>query len=152
MSTYDHAPARDAVLGSSAGLGDTAARRFAPALFAAVLFVSALLLFAVQPMFTKMVLPKFGGSPSVWSTAMVTFQALLFAGYLYAHVMVRTLPPSRAALVHLVLLAGVALTLPLGIAAGFVKPPESGITIWLVGLFVCSIGLPFIALAATAPL
>lgn len=151
MSTYD-APARDPVLGSSAGLGDTAARRFAPALFAAVLFVSALLLFAVQPMFTKIVLPKFGGSPSVWSTAMVTFQALLFAGYLYAHVMVRTLPPSRAALVHLVLLAGVALTLPLGIAAGFVKPPESGVTIWLVGLFVCSIGLPFVALAATAPL
>ncbi len=147
MSTYD-APAQGPVL----ALGEASVRRFVPALFAAVLFVSALLLFAVQPMFTKMVLPKFGGSPSVWSTAMVTFQALLFAGYLYAHVMVRTLSPGRAALVHLVLLAGVAMTLPLGIAAGFVKPPESGVTIWLVGLFVCSIGLPFIALAATAPL
>lgn len=147
MSTYD-APAQGPVL----TLGEASVRRFVPALFAAVLFVSALLLFAVQPMFTKMVLPKFGGSPSVWSTAMVTFQALLFAGYLYAHVMVRTLSPGRAALVHLVLLAGVALALPLGIAAGFVKPPESGVTIWLVGLFVCSIGLPFVALAATAPL
>jgi hypothetical protein len=147
MSTYD-----TPVQGLALAPGDTPARRFAPALFAAVLFVSALLLFAVQPMFTKMVLPKFGGSPSVWSIAMVTFQALLFAGYLYAHVMVRTLPPGRAAFAHLVLLAGVALTLPLGIVTGFLKPPESGVTIWLVGLFVCSIGLPFVALAATAPL
>jgi hypothetical protein len=147
MSTVD-TPAQGVTL----AVGGMPARRFAAVLFAAVLFVSALLLFAVQPMFTKMVLPKFGGSPSVWSTAMVTFQALLFAGYLYAHLMVRTLPPGRAAFVHLVLLAGVAMTLPLGIAAGFVQPPESGVTLWLVGLFVCSIGLPFVALAATAPL
>jgi predicted O-methyltransferase YrrM len=147
MSTFD-TPAQGVTL----AVGGMPARRFAAVLFAAVLFVSALLLFAVQPMFTKMVLPKFGGSPSVWSTAMVTFQALLFAGYLYAHLMVRTLPPGRAAFVHLVLLAGVAMTLPLGIAAGFVQPPESGVTLWLVGLFVCSIGLPFVALAATAPL
>ena len=129
-----------------------AAWRFAPALFGTVLFVSALLLFAVQPMFTKMVLPKFGGSPSVWSTAMVAFQALLFAGYLYAHILVRTLPPGRAALVHLMLLAGVAVTLPLGIASGFDAPPETGMTFWLVGLFVLSIGLPFVALSASAPL
>jgi hypothetical protein len=129
-----------------------AASRLAPPLFAAVLFVSALLLFAIQPMFTKMVLPRFGGSPSVWSTAMVVFQALLFAGYLYAHVMVRTLSPGRAALVHLLLLAGVAMTLPLGIAAGFEQPPVTGVTAWLVGLFVLSIGLPFVALSASAPL
>ena len=74
-------------------------------LYAATLFVSALLLFAVQPMFTKMVLPKLGGSPAVWSTAMVAFQAFLFAGYLYAHVVSRTLTPARAAMVHLAVLA-----------------------------------------------
>src|SRR5207342_1060171 len=90
-----------------------------PALFAATLFVSALLLFAVQPMFTKMVLPRLGGSPSVWSVAMVAFQAFLFIGYVYAHVLVRTLRPERAAIVHLGFLGLVAVSLPLGIANGF---------------------------------
>ena len=57
------------------------------------MFVSALLLFAVHPMFTKMVLPRVGGSPSVWSVAMVAFQTFLFAGYLYAHLIARWLRP-----------------------------------------------------------
>ena len=123
-----------------------------PALFAGTLFVSALLLFAVQPMFTKMVLPRLGGSPSVWSVAMVAFQAFLFIGYVYAHVLVRALSLLRAAMVHLGFLALVAVSLPLGIAAGFEVPPSSGLMVWLVGLFAASIGLPFIALSATAPL
>ncbi len=71
------------------GVRGLVAPGLAAGLYAATLFVSALLLFAVQPMFTKMVLPKLGGSPAVWSTAMVAFQAFLFAGYLYAHVMSR---------------------------------------------------------------
>src|SRR5882724_1527668 len=129
-----------------------AAARHTPALFAATLFVSALLLFAVQPMFTKMVLPRLGGSPSVWSVAMAAFQAFLFIGYVYAHVLVRALRPQRAAIVHLGFLALVALSLPLGIAKGFEVPPSSGVMFWLVGLFATSIGLPFIALSATAPL
>ena len=124
----------------------------AAGLYAATLFVSAVLLFAVQPMFTKMVLPKLGGSPAVWSTAMVAFQAFLFAGYLYAHVISRTLTPVRAAIVHLAVLAAVAATLPLGIAQGFDVPPSSGITFWLIGLFAASIGAPFVALSASAPL
>jgi hypothetical protein len=126
--------------------------RIAPTLFATTLFVSALLLFAVQPMFTKMVLPKLGGAPSVWSVAMVAFQAFLFIGYVYAHVIARTLSPARAAIVHLLYLALVAVTLPLGIAKGFSVPPANGPMLWLVGLFAASIGLPFIALSATAPL
>lgn len=96
-----------------------AALRSAPVLFAATLFVSALLLFAVQPMFTKMVLPRLGGSPSVWSVAMVAFQTFLFIGYVYAHVLRRALPPRRAAMVHFGFLAVVAASLPLGIAAGY---------------------------------
>src|SRR5271155_4625306 len=128
------------------------ARRISPMLFAATLFVSALLLFAVQPMFTKMVLPKLGGAPSVWSVAMVAFQAFLFVGYVYAHVIARTLPPARGAIVHLLFLALVAVTLPLGISKAFSVPPADGIILWLVGLFAASIGLPFIALSATAPL
>ena len=63
--------------------------RFVSALFAATLFASALLLFAVQPMFTKMVLPMLGGAPSVWSVAMVFFQAALLIGYAYAHLLAR---------------------------------------------------------------
>lgn len=128
------------------------AGRIAPTLFAATLFVSALLLFVVQPMFTKMVLPKLGGAPAVWSVAMVAFQAFLFIGYVYAHVIARTLTPARAAIVHLLYLAIVAMTLPLGIAKGFSVPPLAFPMLWLVGLFAASIGLPFIALSATAPL
>jgi hypothetical protein len=128
------------------------ARRIVPMLFAATLFISALLLFTVQPMFTKMVLPKLGGAPSVWSVALVSFQAFLFIGYLYAHIIGRTLTPTRGAIVHLSFLALVAVTLPLGIAKGFSVPPADGVMLWLVGLFVASIGLPFIALSTTAPL
>ena len=93
----------------------------APALFAATLFVSALLLFAVQPMFTKMVLPRLGGAPAVWSVAMVFFQTALLAGYAYAHWLSRTLPVGLAAIVHLGVLAGVALLLPIGVAAGSIR-------------------------------
>jgi spermidine synthase len=126
-------------------------QRAASALFSATLFVSALLLFAVQPMFTKMVLPRLGGSPSVWSVAMASFQTFLFAGYFYAHLLAR-LPPARAAVLHLAFLALVALMLPLGVASGFDAPPGDGVMLWVVTLFACSIGIPFVALSATAPL
>src|SRR5947199_10581865 len=96
----------------TAALGASSVR-FAPALFAATLFASALLLFAVQPMFTKMVLPMLGGAPSVWSVAMVFFQAALLIGYGYAHLLARTLNVRPGALVHLGVLAAAALTLPI---------------------------------------
>src|SRR6266403_3078012 len=124
----------------------------APWLYAVALFASALLLFALQPMFAKMVLPRLGGAQSVWSVAMVFFQGALLLGYGYAHLLSRILPAGRAALTHLIVLAGAALTLPIGIAAGFDIPPASGIAFWLVGLFTASIGLPFVALSASAPL
>ena len=145
-------PLDTATLAPSTAAAQPLGLRSAPALFAATLFVSALLLFAVQPMFTKMVLPKLGGSPSVWSVAMVAFQTFLFAGYLYAHLLTRTLSPRYAAFVHLGFLALVAVALPLGVAKGFDMPPTGGVMLWLVGLFAASIGLPFIALSATAPL
>jgi hypothetical protein len=133
-------------------LATPAAGRVALPLFAATLFASALLLFAVQPMFTKMVLPILGGAPSVWSVAMVFFQAALLAGYAYAHLLARTLTVAQAALVHLGVLAAAALTLPIGIAHGLGAPPSTGIGFWLVVLFAASIGLPFVALSASAPL
>ncbi len=81
-------------------------------LYAATLFLSALLLFLVQPVFTKMVLPLFGGSPTVWATAMVFFQASLLAGYLYAHLIARRLSGGRQAILHLAVLALAAASLP----------------------------------------
>ena len=146
MSSLDVTSALAAVHGARLS------RRVAPALYVATLFVSALLLFAVQPMFTKMVLPRLGGSPSVWSVAMVAFQTFLFAGYAYAHLVCRSLKPAQAAVVHLAFLSLVALTLPLGVASGFSVPPADHVMLWLVGLFAFSIGVPFVALSATAPL
>lgn len=120
--------------------------------FVAAVFTSALLLFAVQPMFTRMVLPRLGGSPSVWSVAMVFFQTMLLAGYAYAHFLTRHAPARLAVGLHVALLGGAALTLPLTIAEGWGAPPASGETFWLLGLFTVSIGLPFFALSANNPL
>jgi hypothetical protein len=120
--------------------------------YTVAIFVSALLLFSVQPLFTKMVLPRLGGSPAVWSVAMVFFQSLLLAGYVYAHLLMRINNRVIPILVHLVLLLIALSALPLTIAAGFGEPPTGGYAIWLLGLFVASIGLPFFALAANNPL
>src|SRR3979411_506611 len=99
--------------------------RLAPSLYGATLFLSALLLFAVQPMITKMVLPKLGGAPTVWSVAMVFFQASLLAGYAYAHLLIRRRPLGLGALIHIGMLAAAAATLPIGIAQGFGSPPTA---------------------------
>jgi hypothetical protein len=120
--------------------------------YTAAIFVSALLLFSVQPLFTKMVLPRLGGSPAVWSVAMVFFQSLLLAGYAYAHLLMQVRNRLVPVVVHLALLVAAFITLPLGIAAAYGEPPASGYAFWLLGLFVTSIGLPFFALAANNPL
>src|ERR1700686_395519 len=120
--------------------------------YTAAIFVSALLLFSVQPLFTKMVLPRLGGSPAVWSVAMVFFQSLLLGGYAYAHYLMRLRSRVIPVAVHLVLLVIALLSLPLSIAGGWGEPPTSGYAFWLLGLFAVSIGLPFFALAANNPL
>src|SRR5882757_7588008 len=120
--------------------------------YTAAIFVSALLLFSVQPLFLKMVLPRLGGSPAVWSVAMVFFQSLLLAGYAYAHLLMQIKSRVVPVVVHLALLVVAFVTLPLGIATAYGEPPASGYAFWLLGLFVMSIGLPFFALAANNPL
>jgi hypothetical protein len=124
----------------------------APLLFAATLFVSAFLLFSIQPMFTKMVLPLLGGAPTVWSIALVFFQATLLGGYAYAHLIVRRIPLGIGALIHFGTLAAAAMMLPIRAASSFGSPPTDNIAFWLIGLFAVSIGLPFAVLATTAPL
>ncbi len=120
--------------------------------YTAAIFVSALLLFSVQPLFTKMVLPRLGGSPAVWSVAMVFFQSLLLFGYAYAHYLMTLRNRTAPVAIHLALLVVAALTLPLSIAANWGDPPATGTPFWLLGLFAVSIGLPFFALAANNPM
>jgi hypothetical protein len=116
-------------------------------------FLSALLLFSVQPMFTRMVLPRLGGSPSVWSVAMVFFQTMLLAGYAYAHFLTRLRQRYAPVAIHLGVLGASMLALPLAIAERWGNPPNTATApFWLLGLFAVSIGLPFFALAANNPL
>lgn len=134
-------------------LSQTPSRSLSLALpaFAAALFLSALLLFSVQPMFTKMALPQLGGSPGVWSVAMVFFQGLLLLGYLWAHFLASRLPLWLAAALHLSICALVFLALPIA-AASMPPPPAEGQAFWLIGLFALSVGLPFFALSVNGPL
>jgi len=120
--------------------------------FVAAILVSAALLFAVEPMFTKMVLPRLGGAAAVWSVAMVFFQTALLAGYAYAHLLTRFAPGRKSVFIHLTVMVVACLALPLHIAAGWGRPPATGEAFWLLGLFTVSIGLPFFALAANGPL
>src|SRR6202142_4121311 len=99
-------------------------------IYPVAIFVSALLLFSVQPLFAKMVLPRLGGSPAVWSVAMVFFQSLLLAGFVYAHLLMRIKNRLIPIVVHLVLLVIAFATLPLTIAARWGEPPTGGYAIW----------------------
>ncbi len=122
-------------------------------LFAGAMFASALLLFWVQPMFTKAVLPLLGGTPAVWNTALVFFQAALLMGYLYAHVSSRWLSVRSQAVLHLGLLAvAMLLVLPVRVPPGWQPSPTGTPALDLLGLLSVSLGLPFVALSATAPL
>lgn len=134
---------------------EPAVSRLSPALlpvFLGATFLSAALIFVIQPMFTRFVLPRLGGSPGVWSVAMVFFQAVLFAGYLYAHALMRWAPPRMGVSIHVTVTAAALLWLPLGIARGWGEPPVTGEALWLLGLFAMSIGVPYFALSANGPL
>jgi spermidine synthase len=120
--------------------------------FAGALLLSALLLFSVQPMFTKMMLPSLGGSPAVWSVAMVFFQIMLLLGYLWAHALTRLFSLSVAAVAHLCLTATAFIVLPLAWPTMSAPPAEGAQALWLVGAFAISVGLPFFALAGNGPL
>src|SRR6266540_23189 len=82
------------------------------AVYGTAIFLSAALLFAVQPMFTKMVLPQLGGAPSVWSVAIVFFQAVLLLGYAYAHLLTRWAPTRISLFIHIALMLAATLALP----------------------------------------
>jgi hypothetical protein len=113
--------------------------------------LGAFLLFQVQPLLAKRILPWFGGSAAVWTACMLFFQVMLLIGYGYAHVL-QKLPPRRQALVHGLLLLGSLLLMPLSPSATW-KPTEPGDpTLRILGLLAATVGLPYLLLSATSPL
>ncbi len=121
-------------------------------LYTVTMLLSALLLFSIQPMFAKMVLPILGGSPSVWAVALAFFQGALLAGYCYAHALIRYLPAKMTGLVHLSFCLFAFLALPIALPESWQEPPQGDAYLWQFGLFAVAIGLPFMAVAANAPL
>jgi hypothetical protein len=120
--------------------------------FALTIFAGAFLLFQVQPLIGKYILPWFGGSPGVWTTCMLFFQVLLLGGYAYAHTISRRLQPRTQAIVHLTLLAAALATLPITPGDNW-KAHASGDPTWhILALLMASLGLPYLVLAATGPL
>jgi len=122
------------------------------ALFAAASFTGAALLFLIEPMLTKLLLPSYGGSPMVWSTCTLFFQGLLLAGYAYVHVSTRRLGPRRQPWAHLLLLVLPLLLLPVGLPGDAAPPAEGDPVWWLLRVLLVAIGLPFALLATTGPL
>jgi hypothetical protein len=119
--------------------------------FAATLFVGACLLFLVQPMVSKMVLPRLGGSPSVWNTCMCFFQAMLLLGYAYAHWLATRFSGLAQAAIHAAVLALAALFLPFDLTTQ-VPPAEGSPVPWLLTRLAITVGPPFFVISATAPL
>jgi hypothetical protein len=123
-----------------------------PFLYALASFVSAGLLFLIEPLFGKMVLPLLGGSPAVWNTCMLFFQAVLLAGYGYAHLTTRWLGVRRQAVVHLAVVLLPFLVLPITVAGGRLPPENANPIPWLLGVLCLSVGLPFFVVSTSGPL
>lgn len=126
--------------------------RFAPVLFTMTIFLSAALLFFVQPLFTKITLPFVGGAPAVWTTAMLFFQTVLILGYVYAHLSTRYLPVVVQIGLHLMLWAIALVFLPLSVEAGWRFDPAAPVALQTLVLFAVGVGMPFAVLSANAPL
>ena len=128
------------------------AASISPILFAVTTFASAGLVFLVQPMVAKLVLPLLGGSSSVWNTSIAFFQAALLVGYGYAHFLQKIRSVRIQALVHVAALLAAALALPLRVTGALGEPSSDYPSLWLLGVLAVSIGAPFAILSATAPL
>jgi len=127
------------------------ARRAAAPVFTLAILSSAALIFILQPLFSRMTTPLLGGSPAVWNTSMVFFQGALLVGYAYAHLLTRVKDLRLQALVHALMLAFGALSLP--IAAPLAGPENSAAPqLWLLGVLALAVGAPYAVACATAPL
>jgi MFS family permease len=145
------APSPTSPIPSAATASESGPRALA-LIYSATVFLSAFLLFQVQPLIAKYILPWFGGTPGVWTTCMLVFQVLLFGGYLYAHLTSRWLGPRGQAGLHVALLATACVMLPI-IPGEALKPTGSEQPILAIVLLLgLTVGLPFFTLSATAPL
>lgn len=120
--------------------------------YAATIFLSAFLLFQVQPLIGKYILPWFGGSPAVWTTCMLVFQVLLFAGYAYAHVTTQYLTPRHQGYLHVALLVLALVTLPITPDPSWKPTNSDWPALKIILLTMSSIGLPYFILSSTGPL
>jgi SAM-dependent methyltransferase len=121
-------------------------------LYALTIVVSAFLLFQVQPVIAKIILPWFGGSAAVWTVCMLFFQMALLLGYLYAHALVRYLKPRTQMLVHAAVLLVSALALPIYPNASWKPMGGEEPTLRILGLLAVTVGLPYFLLSTTGPL
>ena len=120
--------------------------------YAATIFLSAFLLFQVQPLIAKFILPWFGGSAAVWSAALLFFQLVLLAGYFYAHLLIRFLKPRQQFFAHTALLVAGLVTLPIIPAAHWKPTGGDDPTFRIILLLGATVGLPYMLLSATSPL
>src|SRR5215813_11562503 len=121
-------------------------------IYACTIFLSAFLLFQVQPVIARMILPWFGGSAAVWTTCMLFFQIVLLLGYLYVHWTVRLLDPKKHARIHSVLLALSLLLIPITPGANW-KPVGGGNpSVQILLLLAACVGAPYFLLSTTSPL
>ena len=125
---------------------------FCAGFFATTMFLSAFLLFSMEPMVAKMILPLLGGAAAVWNTCLVFFQAVLLAGYVYAHVSAQLLSHRRQIVLHLSVLLIALMVLPLHIPVAWVPPVRQNPALWLLALLSVSVGLPFFVLSASTPI
>ncbi|HOY65292.1 MAG TPA: fused MFS/spermidine synthase [Candidatus Ozemobacteraceae bacterium] len=121
-------------------------------LFGVTILVGAGLLFVVQPLFARMVLPLLGGAPAVWNTALVFYQAVLLLGYLYAHMLSTRLPLRHQVPIHLGVLLLPLIVLPIGISSEWIPSGDAHPVPWLLSLLTATIGLPFFVISTTSPL
>jgi len=122
------------------------------ALFLLTVFTSAFLLFQVQPLISKYILPWFGGSPAVWTTCMLFFQITLFGGYVYAHLLVARLSPKWQAITHVTLLAAALAFLPISPNEAWKPADAASPALRIMILLAATVGLPYFILSATGPL
>ena len=120
--------------------------------YSLTIFLSAFLLFQIQPLIGKFILPWFGGTPGVWTTCMLVFQVLLFGGYLYAHLTVSRLSPSAQAVLHTALLLVAVLALPIIPNMGWKPSGDVEPISRIVLVLGATVGFPFFVLSATGPL
>jgi hypothetical protein len=132
--------------------GERRLQTISVAAFSVTMFVSAALLFLVEPMFAKMALPLLGGSAAVWTTCLLFFQAALLAGYAYAHASAKLVGKRAQVAVHATLLLAALALLPIHVPGGWTPPLQSNPVGWLLRLLLVAVGLPFFALSATTPI